>query len=177
LNCPFCGYIDSKVIDSRDVNDGIRRRRQCLRCDLRFTTYERLQRASLFVIKKDGRREEFNREKLLRGIRKACDKRPLAGGAVDRLVDEIEGELYQTGRAEVSSSRVGDLVMAKLKKLDHIAYIRFASVYREFEDITTLKEEVDSLAGNSFAPPVDQLPLFRQEELPVQIQTRRRSRR
>jgi transcriptional repressor NrdR len=177
LNCPFCGYIDSKVIDSRDVNDGIRRRRQCLRCDLRFTTYERLQRASLFVIKKDGRREEFDREKLLSGIRKACDKRPLASGAVDQLVDEIEGELHQTGRAEVSSSRVGDLVMAKLKKLDHIAYIRFASVYREFQDITTLKEEVDSLAGHALSPPADQLPLFRQEELPVQIKTPRRQRR
>ena len=176
MNCPFCGYNDSRVIDSRDVNDGIRRRRQCLRCDLRFTTYERLQRASLFVIKKDGRREEFNREKLLTGIRKACDKRPLAGGAVAKLVDEIEGELYQTGRAEMPSAHIGDIVMARLKKLDHIAYIRFASVYREFEDITTLKEEVDNLAGHSLAPPADQLPLFRQEELPVQIKTPRRLR-
>ena len=93
MNCPFCGYFDSKVIDSRDVNDGIRRRRQCLRCELRFTTYERLQPASLFVIKKDGRREEFRREKLLSGIRKACEKRPLESGAADKLVDEIEGEL------------------------------------------------------------------------------------
>jgi transcriptional repressor NrdR len=177
LNCPFCGYSDSKVIDSRDVNDGIRRRRQCLRCDLRFTTYERLQRASLFVIKKDGRREEFNREKLLVGIRKACDKRPLAGDAVNKLVDEMEGELYQLGHAEVPSAHIGDLVMAKLKKLDHIAYLRFASVYREFEDITTLKEEVDSLANHAPSPPADQLPLFRQDELPVQIQNRRRARR
>ncbi|OGO17581.1 MAG: transcriptional regulator NrdR [Chloroflexi bacterium RBG_16_50_11] len=177
MNCPFCGYNDSKVIDSRDVNDGIRRRRQCLRCDLRFTTYERLQRASFLVVKKDGRREEFNREKLLAGIRKACDKRPLAAGAVEHLVDEIEGELYQTGRAEVPSANIGDLVMAKLKKLDHIAFIRFASVYREFQDITTLKEEVDNLAGHSQKPPADQLPLFKQEELPVQIQTRRRARR
>ncbi|OGN94597.1 MAG: transcriptional regulator NrdR [Chloroflexi bacterium RBG_13_51_18] len=177
MNCPFCGFNDSKVIDSRDVNDGIRRRRQCLRCDLRFTTYERLQRASLFVIKKDNRREEFNREKLLSGIRKACDKRPLDGGAVDKLVDEIEGELYQMGHAEVPSAHVGDLVMAKLKKLDHIAYLRFASVYREFEDITTLKEEVDSLANHAPAPSADQLPLFKQDELPVQLQTRRRAKR
>ena len=175
--CPFCGYNDSRVIDSRDVNDGIRRRRQCLRCDLRFTTYERLQRASLFVIKKDGRREEFIREKLFTGIRKACDKRPLAAGAVDKLVDEIEGELYQLGRAEVPSAHIGDLVMAKLKKLDHIAYLRFASVYREFEDITTLKQEVDSLASRAPIPPADQLPLFKQEELPVQLQPRRRVRR
>jgi transcriptional repressor NrdR len=177
LLCPFCGYTDSKVIDSRDVNDGIRRRRQCLRCDLRFTTYERLQRASLFVIKKDGRREEFIREKLLTGIRKACDKRPLAAGTVEKLADEIEGELYQLGHAEVPSSHIGDLVMAKLKKLDHIAYLRFASVYREFEDITTLKQEVDSLAGHTPSPPTNQLPLFKQEELPVQLQTRRKVRR
>ena len=177
MNCPFCGYNDSKVIDSRDVNDGIRRRRQCLRCDLRFTTYERLQRASLFVIKKDSRREEFNHEKLLTGIRKACDKRPLKSGAVAKLVDEIEGELYQTGHAEVSSVYIGDLVMAKLKKLDHIAYLRFASVYREFEDITMLKEEEDSLANRAPSPSTDQLPLFQQDELPLQLQTRRRVKR
>src|SRR4030042_76572 len=97
MNCPFCGYNDSKVIDSRDVNDGIRRRRQCLQCDLRFTTYERLQRASLFVIKKDGRREEFNREKLLTGIRKACEKRPLPGSTADRLADDIEIKLRSEG--------------------------------------------------------------------------------
>jgi transcriptional repressor NrdR len=177
LNCPFCDYNDSKVIDSRDVNDGIRRRRQCLRCDLRFTTYERLERASLFVIKKDGRREEFDRNKLLTGIRKACDKRPLASGTVEKMVDETENELYQAGKAEIPSAVIGDLVMAKLKKTDHIAYIRFASVYREFEDITTLKEEVDSLAGHSLTPPADQLPLFRQEELPIQVKAPRRVRR
>jgi len=177
LNCPFCGYNDSKVIDSRDVNGGIRRRRQCLQCDLRFTTYERLERTSLFVIKKDGRREEFSREKLLAGIRKACDKRPLKSGTVEKIVDEIETEIYQTGKAEVSSAAIGDLVMLKLKKIDHIAYIRFASVYREFEDITMLKEEVDSLAGRSLKPPADQLPLFRQEELSVQLKTPRRVRR
>jgi len=177
VNCPFCGYNDSKVIDSRDVNDGIRRRRQCLQCDLRFTTYERLQRASLFVIKKDGRREEFNREKLLAGIRKACEKRPLPAGAPDRLADDIEIELYQMGRAEIHSAAIGDLVMARLKKTDHIAYIRFASVYREFQDITMLKEEVDSLAGHAILPPADQIPLFPMEELPVQLKTPRRQRR
>ncbi len=174
MNCPFCGYIDSKVIDSRDVNDGIRRRRQCLRCDLRFTTYERLQRVSLLVLKKDGRREEFDREKLLTGIRKACDKRPLAAGTVERIVDEIEMELYQSGHAEVPSAAIGDLVMAKLKKTDQIAYIRFASVYREFQDITKLKEEVDNLAGSSLATPADQLPLLPVNEMPVKPQNRRR---
>jgi transcriptional repressor NrdR len=177
VNCPFCGYNDSKVIDSRDVNDGIRRRRQCLRCDLRFTTYERLQHANFYVIKKDGRREEFDRQKLLTGIRKACDKRPLASGTVERLVDEIEGELYQSGQAEVPSVRVGDLVMLKLKKTDHIAYIRFASVYREFEDITILKEEVDNLADRTPLPPSDQLPLFRQDDTSAKIRSPRRQRR
>jgi transcriptional repressor NrdR len=177
LNCPFCGYFDSRVIDSRDVNDGIRRRRQCLQCDLRFTTYERLERASLLVIKKDGRREEFRREKMLGGIRKACEKRPLPAGAVESLVDEIEGELYQLGKAEVPGAVIGDMVMARLKKLDHIAYIRFASVYRDFADITMLKEEVDSLASHAAAPLTDQLPLMTLEELPVQVNKPRRVRR
>ena len=177
MNCPFCGYNDSKVIDSRDVNDGIRRRRQCLQCDLRFTTYERLQRASLFVIKKDGRREEFNREKLLSGIRKACEKRPLPGGTPDSLADDIEIELYQLGKAEVPSRVIGDVVMAKLKKLDHIAYLRFASVYRDFEDITMLKEEVDNLAGHPIITSADQLPLLPMEELPLQPKSPRRVRR
>jgi len=177
VNCPYCGYSESKVIDSRDVEDGIRRRRQCLRCDSRFTTYERLQRASIFVIKKDGRREEFDREKLLTGIRKACDKRPLASGAVAGLIDEIEAELYRTGRPEVASTAIGDMVMARLRSLDHIAYIRFASVYRQFQDITTLKEEVDSLADHASRPAADQLPLFKQEELTVQARGRRRVKR
>lgn len=177
MNCPFCGYIDSKVIDSRDVNDGIRRRRQCLRCDLRFTTYERLQRVSLLVVKKDGRRVEFDREKLLTGIRKACDKRPLAEGTVEKIVDEIEMEVYQSGQAEVPSSGIGDLVLAKLKKTDQIAYIRFASVYREYQDISTLKEEVDNLAGKSLTPPADQLPLLPVNEMPSKPQNRRRVQR
>ena len=145
MKCPFCGYVDSKVIDSRDINDGIRRRRQCLSCQARFTTYERLQPASLFIIKKDRRREEYNRDKLLSGIRKACEKRPLPTGSIAAVVDEIEGELYHLGKTEIPSTRIGDLVMAKLKKLDYIAYIRFASVYREFADIRALKEAVDNL--------------------------------
>jgi transcriptional repressor NrdR len=145
MNCPFCGFSDSKVIDSRDVDQGIRRRRQCLSCNARFTTYERLQPASLFIIKKDQRREEFNREKLLNGIRKACEKRPLPTGTVEKLVDEIEAGLYHLGKAEVPSTLIGDMVMEKLKGLDNIAYIRFASVYREFADIRALKEAVDNL--------------------------------
>ena len=176
MNCPYCGHHDSKVIDSRDINDGIRRRRQCLQCGSRFTTYERLQPASLFVIKKDQRREEFRREKLLMGIRKACEKRPLPSGTADKLVDDLEAELYQLGKTEIPSAVIGDMVMARLKSLDHIAYIRFASVYREFEDITTLKEEVDTLASTTTVHPADQLPLI-PEELIGTVGSPRRSRR
>jgi len=165
--CPSCGYQDSKVVDSREVNEGVRRRRQCLKCGHRFTTYERLEPASLFVVKKDQRREEFNREKLLGGIRKACEKRPLPVGAVGKLADEVEAELYALGRAEVATSVIGDMVMEKLKKLDHIAYLRFASVYREFADITELKEVVDSLAGSEAKLPrsVGQLALLPEDNL------------
>ncbi len=179
MNCPFCAYYDSKVIDSREVSDGIRRRRQCLSCGSRFTTYERLQPTSLFVIKKDQRREEFNKDKLLTGIRKACEKRPLPTGTVDKLADDIEAELYQLGKAEVSSAIIGDMVMERLKSLDYIAYIRFASVYREFADITALKREVDSLIGgeDKVPRPASQLPLLPGEALEVGVKRRQRSRR
>jgi transcriptional repressor NrdR len=160
MNCPYCGYPDSKVIDSRDVNDGIRRRRQCLSCKARFTTYERLQSASLFIIKKDQRREEYNRDKLLSGIRKACEKRPLPTGTVEKLVDELEAELYRIGKSEVATTVIGDMVMGKLKNLDYIAYIRFASVYREFADISALKEAVDNLVVTQKNLLPGQLPLM-----------------
>ncbi len=179
MNCPFCGYHDSKVIDSRNVNDGIRRRRQCLGCNSRFTTYERLQSTSLFVIKKDQRREEFNKDKLLAGIHKACEKRPLPTGTVDKLADDIEAELYQLGKVEIPSAVIGDMVMERLKKLDYIAYIRFASVYRDFTDITTLKQEVDSLVSNEakVSHPTSQLPLLPAEELETAVKRYQRSRR
>ena len=176
MNCPYCGYYDSRVVDSRDINDGVRRRRQCLKCGSRFTTYERVQSASLFVIKKDRRREQFSRDKLLTGIRKACEKRPLPSGTVDKLAEEIEAELYQMGKTEIPSAVIGDMVMTRLKSLDHIAYIRFASVYREFADITTLKEEVDTLASTATVHPANQLPLIPREEL-VTVKSQRRSRR
>jgi transcriptional repressor NrdR len=159
VNCPFCGGQELRVIDSRNVKEGVRRRRKCLTCSARFTTYERIQPHDIFVIKKDGRREEFSRDKLLLGIRKACEKRPLPTGAIDKFVDSIEAELYKAGKSEVSSSHIGDLVMEGLRKLDHIAYIRFASVYREFADIGDLKLEVDSLAGRREVTPANQLPL------------------
>jgi transcriptional repressor NrdR len=159
VNCPYCGGQESRVIDSRSLDEGVRRRRKCLACNSRFTTYERIQPHDIFVIKKDGRREEFSRDKLLLGIRKACEKRPLPTGAIDKFVDTVEAELYKAGKSEVSSSHIGDLVMAGLKKLDHIAYIRFASVYREFDDIGALKQEVDNLAVRRELTPANQLPL------------------
>lgn len=175
MNCPYCGHYDSKVTDSRDVDDGIRRRRQCLSCGARFTTYERLQPASLFVIKKDERREEFDRNKLLSGIRKACEKRPLPTGAIDKLVDDIEAELYRLGKAEVPSDIIGDMVIERLKKLDQVAYIRFASVYREFADITALKQEVDTLLTGTEAPP-NQLPLLPEAEMAIKGRRASRSK-
>ncbi|MFC1907951.1 transcriptional regulator NrdR [Chloroflexota bacterium] len=179
MNCPYCGYHDSRVIDSRDVNDGIRRRRQCLKCNSRFTTYERLQPASLFVLKKDQRREEFNRVKLLTGIRKACEKRPLPIGTVDKLADDIEAKLYHLGKAEIPSVIIGDIVIERLKRLDYIAYIRFASVYREFTDITALKQAVDTLVSSQveMSPPTSQLPLLPSEQLETSTKSHQRSRK
>jgi transcriptional repressor NrdR len=177
MNCPYCDYADCKVIDSRDAGDGIRRRRQCLKCGARFTTYERLHPGSLFVIKKDGRREEFDSAKLLTGLRKACEKRPLPTGTVDKLADDTEAELYRQGRAEVPASAIGDMVMERLKGLDHIAYIRFASVYRDFTDITTLKREVDTLLDGEVSPPPGQLPLLPEEELTAGTRGRRKRQR
>ena len=179
MNCPFCGYHDSKVVDSRDVNDGIRRRRQCLSCSSRFTTYERRQPTGLFVIKKDQRREEFSKDKLLTGIRKACEKRPLPTGTVDKLADDIEAELYHQGKAEIPSAVIGDMVMGRLKSLDYIAYIRFASVYRDFTDITVLKQEIDSLVSDETeaSRPTSQLPLLPAEEVGMIAKGRQRSRR
>ncbi len=179
MNCPYCDFHDSKVIDSREVNDGIRRRRECLNCGSRFTTYERLQPASLFVIKKDERREEFNRDKLLAGLRKACEKRPLPIGIVEKLADDIEAELYRLGKAEISTAVIGDMVMERLKSLDHIAYIRFASVYREFADITALKQEIDTLVGSevSASLPTSQLPLLPDDRLGELARSRRRDQK
>jgi transcriptional repressor NrdR len=179
MNCPYCQYHDSKVVDSRDVSDGIRRRRECLACGSRYTTYERLQQVGLFVVKKDQRREEFNKDKLLTGIRKACEKRPLPMGAIDRVADDIEAGIYSLGKAEIPSSLIGDMVMDRLKKLDYIAYIRFASVYRRFTDITALKQEIDNLMIDEEkpVPATSQLPLIPEDELETAGARRRRSRR
>ena len=164
MNCPNCHDTDFKVVDSREVEDGIRRRRECLGCGFRFTTYERIQPAALFVIKRDGRREEFNKDKLLGGLHKACEKRPLPVGTVDRIADEIEAELVETGRAEISSGLIGDKVMEKLRGVDNIAYIRFASVYRKFTDVTEFKEIIDKLIDRGETDMRAQLPLGLAEE-------------
>jgi len=141
----------------------------CLSCNSRFTTYERIQKSGLFVIKKDKRRELFDKGKLLNGIHKAFQKRPVPAHVIDKVADDIEAELYKHGKQEIPSTMIGDMVMTRLKNLDQIAYIRFASVYRDFADITRLKQEVDSLAGGAIrvAIPSAQLPLLSENELEV----------
>lgn len=140
MKCPFCGGTESRVKDSRDIGDAIHRRRECEQCKGRFSTYERVEKFDLMVIKRDRRREPFDRQKLYVGLRKACEKRPLPAGEIEKAVEEIEQELYRFGRQEISSSIIGELVMERLRHLDKIAYIRFASVYRSFGDVEALYE-------------------------------------
>lgn len=145
MPCPFCGAEDTRVIDTRQVGDAIRRRRECQACRQRFTTYERVARASILVVKRDGRREEFDRQKLYEGLRRACAKRPISTEALDQVVDQIENRLCNLGQVEVPSRVIGEMVMERLKDLDGVAYVRFASVYRSFADLEDLKREVDGL--------------------------------
>lgn len=145
MKCPYCGHTKSRVIDTREVGDGIRRRRECLACRQRFTTYEQVARVNLLVIKRDGRREPFDRQKLYEGIRRACAKRPVSAERIEQVVSEIETSLYNLGQAEVSSRTIGEMVMERLREIDDVAYVRFASVYRSFADIQTLKREVDQI--------------------------------
>ncbi len=163
MRCPYCHFRDSKVTDSRANDDGIRRRRQCISCGERFTTLETVQLSTVQIIKKDGRREDFNREKLLAGLRKACEKRSISIGELESMTAEIEAKIAADGRQEVPSQVVGELAMDALRKLDHIAYIRFASVYRAFTDIASLKEALEALEQGR-VPTVDerslQLPLL-----------------
>ncbi|MDP7586856.1 MAG: transcriptional regulator NrdR [Dehalococcoidia bacterium] len=160
MHCPFCGHPHSKVTDSRVVESGIRRRRECQSCELRFTTYERVQAAPLMVSKQDNRREEFNREKLISGIRKACTKRPVASRTVDKMVEDIEAELQHLGNAEVSTATLGTLVMERLRELDRVAYIRYASVYRAFQDIESFEEAVRDLRDDAQLPLLDMPPVL-----------------
>ncbi len=147
MKCPRCGHGDNKVVDSRVGKDGdvIRRRRECLSCRVRFTTYERIEEELPLVVKRDGRREPFDRQKILTGMLKACEKRPVAYAAIERAVDALEGEFQAGGEKEISSVQIGERVMAELLKLDDVAYVRFASVYRQFKDISQFVEEIKSL--------------------------------
>ncbi|MDO5026231.1 MAG: transcriptional regulator NrdR [Tissierellia bacterium] len=147
MKCPFCGFQDSKVIDSRPTEDysAIRRRRTCLSCGKRFTTYERYEDQSFVVIKKDLTREAFSRNKLLNGMIRSCEKRPVPMSVLEKSVDEIEIELNHLNQKEITTAYIGDLVMEKLKKIDKVAYVRFASVYREFEDVETFYDEIENL--------------------------------
>lgn len=144
MQCPYCGHPDSRVVDTRATSDSIRRRRECLNCHKRFTTYEQLTE-QLLVVKRDGRREPFDRHKLMQGIRIACAKRPIAMAELERIVNQIEEYLIGLGRAEVRSELIGQIVLEKLKALDPLAYIRFAMVYMEMEDVEALRRELDRL--------------------------------
>lgn len=149
MRCPFCHHPDTRVVDSRPTEDGsvIRRRRECLPCSRRFTTYEKVEEVPLLVVKKDGRRERFEPRKLLEGLLKACEKRPVPVQTLERTVREIEAELRNAGDLEVSSQVIGEMVMERLRRLDDIAYVRFASVYRQFKDINRFREELEKLLG------------------------------
>lgn len=147
MHCPFCGFFETKVLDTRVTDDGnsIRRRRECLDCLKRFTTYEKIEDIPIVVVKKDGKRQVYDANKVLNGLIKACEKRPIALSQLEKITDEIERELKNRLEREVSSSLIGELVMDKLKDLDEVAYVRFASVYREFKDITTFLQEIEGL--------------------------------
>ncbi|MBW2562185.1 MAG: transcriptional repressor NrdR [Deltaproteobacteria bacterium] len=150
MKCPFCGKVENKVIDSRMSRDGheIRRRRECLQCQRRFTTYERIEEIPLMIIKKDGRREVFNREKIGSGLKKACEKRDISINVIESIIDDVERDLRENGLKEISSRIIGEKLMTRLYALDDVAYVRFASVYREFKDVNDFISELKSLPGN-----------------------------
>jgi len=147
MKCPYCGHIDTKVIDSREAQDlsSIRRRRECLKCAKRFTTFERAELIDLVIIKKDGRRERFDRNKILTGIVKACEKRPIGMEQIQRVVDEIEMELRNLDKIEIGSREIGEKIVQKLKVLDVVAYIRFASVYRSYDDVESFLKDIKEI--------------------------------
>ena len=147
MKCPFCNYADSKVVDSRPTDEGtsIRRRRECLQCGKRFTTYETIERLPLMLVKRDGTREPYDRNKLLAGVMKACEKRPVSQTVLEQLVDTVEQKLFGTLEYEVSSKMIGEMVMEELREIDEVSYVRFASVYRQYKDIKTFLDELNSL--------------------------------
>ena len=150
MKCPYCGHIDLKVVDSRDSDTGesIRRRRECLQCSKRFTTYERIEAVPFYVTKKDGRREDFDPQKLFTGLKKATEKRDISPERLRAIVDDIEAELRRSGRVEIPSGEIGEMVMVRLRDLDEVAYIRFASVYREFMDLQQVKREIEQVLSS-----------------------------
>jgi transcriptional repressor NrdR len=147
MNCPFCGFLQDRVIDSRESKEGdaVRRRRQCLSCERRFTTYERIDEIPYMVVKKDGRREKFDRQKVLTGLIKACEKRPVGMGKLAEIVDEVEGRLLESAEREMPTTEIGEMLMERLRVLDKIAYVRFASVYRDFQDVEAFLSEIKEL--------------------------------
>jgi len=147
MKCPYCGHLEDRVIDSRptDENEAIRRRRECTKCLKRFTTYEKVESIPLMVVKKDKTRQLFDREKLLNGLMRACEKRPVSMDALEKMVDEIESQILNSLKREITTKEIGEMVMARLKDLDEVAYVRFASVYRQFKDINTFMEELHKL--------------------------------
>lgn len=147
MKCPFCGEINNKVIDSRLSKNGdvIRRRRECILCSRRFTTYEHIEEIPIMIIKKDGRREVFNREKVRAGIQRACEKRDISMDVIDEFVDELERDLRETGKKEIPSRDIGERIISRLHELDDVAYVRFASVYREFKDVNDFVDELKNL--------------------------------
>ena len=149
MKCPFCSHNESKVVDSRPTDEGqaIRRRRECIACTKRFTTYEKIDEIPLIVVKKNGNRESYNKNKILNGVIKSCEKRPISLQDIEELVDGIEKQLYNTMEREITTEFIGNLVIEKIKELDEIAYVRFASVYREFKDINTFMDEVKKILG------------------------------
>ena len=151
MRCPHCDFIEDKVVDSRTTREGaaIRRRRECLKCGKRFTTYEYIERTPLMVVKRGERREKYNREKLLSGLLKACEKRPISREQLEKIVDEVEGKTFGKFKQEIRSTELGNEVMERLQTLDHVAYVRFASVYRQFKDINQFMKELKSLLDKS----------------------------
>lgn len=147
MRCPYCGYTESKVVDSRPTDEeaAIRRRRECEKCSRRFTTYEKIEQMPLIIVKKDGSRQVYQRTKMLNGILRACEKRPISISQIEEIVDEIEKELYNSMDKEIDSKKIGEMVMKRLKKIDDVAYVRFASVYRQFKDINTFLEELNKI--------------------------------
>ena len=151
MRCQYCGYLDSRVIDSRPTEEGtsIRRRRECLRCGRRFTTYEKIETSPVMVIKKDMRREPFTPEKIKKGLLHACQKRPISVKDIDSIVEKVENTVHSSGEDEYSSRRIGELVMEELKQLDEVAYVRFASVYRQFTDVSSFMDELNKLVSEN----------------------------